>query len=88
MRLGTTARIPLTGRGTGVRRAPSMSAISCIGVEFLEPADHLGAQARIWFLDATGQVVRPCRLVPAPIAKLRGQQLQRFFGGECSLWIR
>jgi len=26
--------------------------------------------------------------VPAPIAKLHGQQLQRFFGGECSLWIR
>jgi len=31
-----------------------MSAIACIGVEFLEPADHPGAQARIWFLDATG----------------------------------
>jgi hypothetical protein len=26
--------------------------------------------------------------VPAPIAKLRGRQLQRFYGGECSLWIR
>ena len=80
--------MPLAGRGAGVRRAPSMSAIACIGVEFLEPADHPGAQARIWFLDATGKAVRPCRLVPAPIAKLRGRQLQRFYGGECSLWIR
>ena len=80
--------MPLAGRGAGVLRLPSMAAIACIGVEFLEPAEHPGAKARIWFLDATGQAVRPCRLVPAPIAKLRGQQLQRFFGGECSLWIR
>lgn len=80
--------MPLAGRGAGVHRSPSMATIACIGVEFLEPADHPGAQARIWFLDATGQAVRPCRLVPAPIAKLRGYQLQRFFGGECSLWIR
>ena len=46
--------MPLAGRGAGVHRSPSMSAIACIGVEFLEPADHPGAQARIWFLDATG----------------------------------
>ncbi len=65
-----------------------MAAIACIGVEFIEPADRPGAQARIGFLDAAGQAVRPCRLVPAPIAALRGQQLQRFFGQGCGLWIR
>jgi len=80
--------VPLAGRGAGVHRQPPMASIAYIGVEFLAPADRPGAQARIWFLDATGQAVRPCRLVPAPIAKLRGQQLQRFFGGECSFWIR
>jgi hypothetical protein len=62
-----------------------MSAIACIGVEFLEPADHSGAQARIWFLDAAGQAGRPCRLVPATIAELRGQELQRFFRQGCGL---
>jgi hypothetical protein len=65
-----------------------MASIACIGVEFLAPADRPGAQARIWFLDGPGQAVRPCRLVPAQIAELRGLQLERFFGGECSLGIR
>jgi hypothetical protein len=53
--------MPLAGRGAGVRREQSTPAIACVGVEFLEPADHPGAQARIWFLNATGQAVRPCR---------------------------
>ncbi len=65
-----------------------MAAIACIGVEFLKPADHPGAQTRICFLDATCRAVRPCRLVPAPIAELHGQQMQRFFGEVCGLWIR
>ena len=55
--------MPLAGRGAGVLRLPSMAAIACIGVEFLEPAEHPGAQARIWFLDATGQVQ------PVPLTK-------------------
>jgi hypothetical protein len=45
-----------------------MASIACIGVEFLAPADRPGVQARIWFLDASGQAVRPCRQVPAQIA--------------------